>query len=563
MKLRYICALCTIILSFQPLFSQNLENIGDSKPFQINGGLSSRLVFYNSHGIDSRRDPFAYILGGNMNLAFYGFSLPFSFTYSNQGGNFGQPFNQFGISPTYKWATLHAGYRNISYSSLTLNGHQILGAGFDINPKKLRASFMYGRLRRAVPLQPIDTVSLDTLQNDFIPVAPEPVYQRKGWGAKIGYGDDTNFIDLILFKGSDDASSLPSDSSANSPSAAENAVVGINIRQRFFEKFTFFFEGAISGYTSDRALEGNDSLQLTALQKLVKPFIGLNNSSNFYGAVKTGLNYSTSKFSVRTQYDRIAPDYQSMGAYFFNNDVESFSIVPTFYLFKSKVNVSSSLRVQRDNLQNKKLFTTRRVSPRINVSINPSYKYGIDIGYQNMTTSQKSGILEVTDSTGMRMSNPGLTLMGRLNFTDSSKTQSINLFLNRFSLNDRNEFTAPFSEYTALIANLSYVLYFIKSGIGLNASATSNRLENFSGSTNNIGFSVGASKSFFENKMNINTTSSINFSAFGNSGNLSLGINYTPNQKHNLNFQTVYTSSNQASGRFSEFNGFFEYRYSF
>ena len=80
------------------------------------------------------------------------FDIPLSFVLSNFENKFYQPFNQFGISPKYKWATLHLGYRNLTYSNYTLAGHRILGAGFDLKPKNFRIGFMYGQLRRSASI---------------------------------------------------------------------------------------------------------------------------------------------------------------------------------------------------------------------------------------------------------------------------------------------------------------------------------------------------------------------------------------------------------------------------
>jgi len=87
--------------------AQDLSQIGKSKPFTYTGSLSSRMVFYNASGIPNRRDPFGYVVGGNINIGIYELYFPFSFSYSNQGTVYGRPFYQIGVSPTYKWAALH------------------------------------------------------------------------------------------------------------------------------------------------------------------------------------------------------------------------------------------------------------------------------------------------------------------------------------------------------------------------------------------------------------------------------------------------------------------------
>lgn len=546
--------------------AQNLENIGKTKPFSISGGVSSRLVFYNASGIPERRDPFGYVFSGNVNIGIYELYLPFSFSYSNQGTSYGQPFNQFGVSPTYKWATLHLGYRNVSHSSFTLAGHQMLGVGFDLNPGKLRLGFMYGRLRRAVQfIPPPDSLSLDTLlQTQPIPLADDPVYKRSGWSAKVGYGDNNNFIDLILFKATDDPASISDDSVKQIVRPAANAVVGINGRKMFFNKLSVYFEGALSAYTRDRDVGDEESTSDSiSYSKLFKPFIPINGTTYYYRALKSGLNYSHAKFNVQAEYQRIDADYQSMGAYFFNNDIESFSVTPTLYLLQNKVIATMGFVHQRDNLNGKKYATTRRTIPRINLSINPSYRYGFDIGYQDMKTSQTTGVVELTDSTRMRMSNPGITVGGRYNIMDSVRTHTFMVMLNRFQLRDRNLTTQPFSQYTASIVNFNYNFYKVRSGLGLNASFTSNRLDSYTGVNESFGVAVGGMKGFVDNKYMLNISWSANFADAGDSQSANAGFSFSATSGFSASVNLTYLTVKYPGSEFNEFTGFIEGRYNF
>ena len=562
---RHIAILALLLFVFQA-HAQNLENIGKTKPFSISGGVSSRLVFYNADGIPERRDPFGYVLGGNVNIGIYELYLPFSFTYSNQGTSYGQPFNQFGVSPTYKWATLHLGYRNVTHSSFTLAGHQMLGVGFDLNPGKLRLGFMYGRLRRAVQyIPPPDSLSLDTLlQVQPIPVADDPVYKRSGWSAKVGYGDNNNFIDVILFKAADDPSSISDDSVKQAVRPAENAVIGINARKMFFNKLSVYFEGAVSAYTRDQeAVEEGSGSDSISLSRLFKPFIPINSATYYYRAVKSGLNYSHAKFNVQAEYQRIDADYQSMGAYFFNNDIESFSVTPVVYFFQSKVIATMGFVHQRDNLSGKKYATTRRTIPRINLSINPNYRYGFDIGYQDMKTNQTSGMVELTDSTRMHMSNPGITLGARYNIIDSLRTHTFMIMLNRFELRDRNLTTQPFSQYTASIVNFNYSFYRVKSALGLNASFTSNKLDSNNGINESFGVALGSTKGFADNKYMLNVSWSANFADLGDSHSANAGLSFSPGGGFSATVNLIYLTVKYPGSEFNEFTGFIEGRYNF
>ena len=133
-------------------YSQDLSTIKNEKPFAISGRIDARTIMYSSSGIDGRRSPFTYILSGAPTLSFYGITVPITFTISEQERNFSQPFNQIGLSPTYKWLTLHGGYRNVRFSPYTLAGHTVLGGGAELRPGKWEIGFMTGRLNRSTSI---------------------------------------------------------------------------------------------------------------------------------------------------------------------------------------------------------------------------------------------------------------------------------------------------------------------------------------------------------------------------------------------------------------------------
>ncbi|HEX2970287.1 MAG TPA: hypothetical protein VHO46_14405, partial [Bacteroidales bacterium] len=137
--------------SFRHASGQDIESIGKEHPLKINGGLSANQIFYDAAGSESRRKQYTYYLAGNLVFNLYGWSVPFSYTYSNQQSSFQQPFNQYGLHPRYKWITAHIGYSSMTFSPYTLNGHQFMGAGVELTPgSKFRFSAMYGRLQKAV-----------------------------------------------------------------------------------------------------------------------------------------------------------------------------------------------------------------------------------------------------------------------------------------------------------------------------------------------------------------------------------------------------------------------------
>ncbi|TAE37181.1 MAG: hypothetical protein EAY66_06245, partial [Sphingobacteriales bacterium] len=173
-------ALLVLMLGFLSanVLAQDIAEMGKQKPFAINGSLGLGLGTYNVTGIPQRQRNFSYVLNGAPTVSLYGVSFPFSVVVSDQQQTYAQPFNQYGISPTYKWATFHAGWRSIEFSPFTLAGHNFLGGGVELNPRKFRLGFVYGRFNKAIEDAP----------NQPLALAQQATYKRMGYSAKLGYG---------------------------------------------------------------------------------------------------------------------------------------------------------------------------------------------------------------------------------------------------------------------------------------------------------------------------------------------------------------------------------------
>src|SRR5437773_1800751 len=140
----------SVFLSVNAVLAQDLGNLGEQKPFSLDGSITLSGTKYSVSGAPARRPPTSWTIVGTPTLSFYGISLPFNFILSDQESDFRQPFDQIGVSPNYKWATLHLGYNSLNYSKYTLAGITFLGVGVDLDPEPLRLSVMYGRFQRAV-----------------------------------------------------------------------------------------------------------------------------------------------------------------------------------------------------------------------------------------------------------------------------------------------------------------------------------------------------------------------------------------------------------------------------
>jgi len=222
-------------------YAQDFSNVKGQKPFSMSGSMEGRGTMYRASGIADRRQPFSYLLNGSAAVSIYGLNIPFSISYSDVDRSFSQPFNQFGMSPTYKWITLHGGYRNIDYSPYTLGGHTMLGAGFELRPGKFRIGLMHGRLNRAT--------AVDSTTQSLVPIS----FSRIGTAAKVGFGTDKSFIEFSALRAKDDSASLDRRMirSEDFLSPASNYVMGYNFKLSFLKNFILESKGGASLYTRD------------------------------------------------------------------------------------------------------------------------------------------------------------------------------------------------------------------------------------------------------------------------------------------------------------------------
>ncbi len=509
--------------------AQDLSNLKNTKPIAFGGGLNLQTGYYTMNGAKARQPGFTYLVNGSPTLNVYGVSLPFSFTFSNFQRDFRQPFNQFGISPTYKWLTLHAGYRNLSYSQFGMAGYTLLGGGAEVKLKKIKFAFLYGRSQKAI--QEDTSKSIESNLNGI----NYPAYKRMLTAANIGFGTENNFFDLYFLQGKDDSTSIPVRPVNTLTMPSKNQVLGANSKLSFLKKkLVWTGEGALSVYTRDLAFETID-VDVKAVNTFIKPNI----SSQLYYALETQLNYTIKNFGIGAKYRKIAPDYKSMGAYFFQSDFEQYLLNMQSNLLKNKIRFSGSAGLQKDNLLNKKIATTSRSIYTCNLSINPTTKLGIDGSFSNFGTSQRSGRKSLSDTSTINQINNSITITPRYLIVKESYVTSWILLLGKQSLNDKNRFTEGYTEVDMIFANLLWMKSITKSNLNYNAGLNYNESKNIAGTIGLLGVMGGISKSWKKDKFNNDFNASLNASSFNNTfngyvGNMQYNISMKVAKKQNL-----------------------------
>jgi len=503
---RLLFVLCLLMtgLFVTPAQAQDLSNLTNLKPIQFSGTLDAGTILYTADGIADRRQPFSYLLNGDAALTIYGVAIPFAVSYTETQNSYSQPFNQFGISPTYKWITLHLGYQNVEFSPYTLAGHTILGAGIELNPGKLRFGFMYGRLNKAT--------ALDTLTGALAPYS----FSRKAYAAKLGYGTARNFFEFSYLQAKDDSSSVPKSEipAADYIAPASNTVFGYESKFSFGKHIFFENTGAISIYTTDinSTVKIDSLLKSPFLQKFAS-LLQLNGTSSYSTAVNSNLGYLGKNFGLKIEYQRIDPNFQSMGAYFLNSDLESWTFDPNFSLFKNKVRMSGSVGFQHDNLLKQKESTTHRFISAGSASIDITKSLAFEANYSNFSNNQQPSSVRFPDSLRIVETTQSITLMPRYTIIGPNAIQSIGLSFAINQLNDYNQIITSNSTTSRTVDTKQYFLtYFInfpKRNFGLFANINRTALTSPTFNSTYQGVTVGGNANLLKNKLQLSLNSSV------------------------------------------------------
>ncbi|GJM63080.1 hypothetical protein [Persicobacter diffluens] len=344
--------------------AQQLDRIGKDQPIKVSGGLSFNQTAYQAWGIDSRRDPYRYILNGNLNFDIYGLAVPLSFSYSNQNFSYQQPFNQFALSPSYKWMNFQLGYGNMTFSPYTLAGHTFYGAGMQGSPSdRWEVAVMYGRLRKAVA-------------PDSTQAGMEPSYRRMGYGAKAEYRHKGGNICFSFLKGRDEGSSLNNESLQGQPlPAEENLATNLYLGQRF-GKLSIQVEGALSVLTHDLSSEKRKS-------QFIDHIFPSRTSTSAYWAMNSALAYQISAWNIGLGYERIGPEFRTHGMYYANNDLETATVNISGAMFGGKLNINTNIGGQRDNLDGQKVSDMSSLNGALSMNLAATKKLNISASYSN------------------------------------------------------------------------------------------------------------------------------------------------------------------------------------
>jgi hypothetical protein len=571
-----------IAIVAESVVCQNIELIGKQKAVVINGGLGFNYSSTITNDSNRIAMPAFWSANLNLNIDIYGFVIPISAVLTNGKVNLVNSFSQFGMSPHYKWITLHAGYRQYSYSPFTVGGQTFFGGGIELHPWLFRLGFFTGQLHKAVA---VDSLSQSkqkipgsyptdiTTVNGTNYYSAQPAYTRTAWGAKFGFGTDRNFVDLIVFKGQDIASSLTDAASKLKLLPEENLILGLNCFQRIGKHISFAFNGAASLYTYNTDVEPiTGELPAIPLKGILNQLIVIRPTTQLQwaGDVSLGLNFKN--FSLQTQYKHIEPYFKSMGIGSYLSDLEMITIQPSWSLFKQKIRFTNMLQFQHDNINNYKEYTTSRMLINSSVSFNLSNNWGFDVSYNNYDMTQKKQLASATDSTQSHQLSNTFTLSPRYIFNNSNFTDVVSVVGSFTDMDGGKQSNGTSNRIENFYSTLNNTLALFKSSWSINAGLNYNDAKTALNDLLSYGFIAGVSKSLFENKLGLSYNNTLLWNMLdgkpnGNTYSIDLTGNYCLFKKHNLGlgFNYLFSPANGVYNTrdFQQKRITFSYQYNF
>lgn len=516
------------IMSILSVKAQNIdiESLMNPSKVKVYGGINANGVYYNGNG--NNQDPFTYTLSGNVGVSYMSFSLPISYTITNLGNQFGYQvpfdFNRFSIAPKYKWIQAYIGDASMSFSSYTLNGHPFRGAGLELTPKgPIKLSLMGGRLLKAT--------EADTLGYEVA------TFKRMGFGGKINFEQERYKIEYISFYAKDQLHSIentggaiPKENAVNSVKASTNIITNVDVE-----------------------VEYAVSLMYDLIPQEVDGSSQTYKNRSKHQAFKTSLNYTIDKYNVGIVYENVDPQYQTLGAMYFNNDLENIGITFAGPFIKDRLMLSTQFGYQRDNLDKKKSQDTKRLVGSLNATFRANDQLNLSGSYSNFSTSTNRRLdqfdyinepnMNPADTLDYRQLSQNATANANYIF-GSQKQHNINF---NYSIagqaNKQGGVIRKGQSSTVQNYNLVHTVTFkaIAAGLSTSLNYTDNKISALS--TNSYGGGINLIKKYFENKLNSSLGVLYNQTEGTNNSSSVYGVKFNASyvflEKHNFSLNGI------------------------
>ena len=489
----------------------------------ISGSVGATGGLYGISGIDNRR-PSAYSeVSADLSFKLLGFESGLSLLYSTESNSLRQSMNRLGFSWSWDWGQVEAGTISPSYSEYSLNGATLRGGSVELTPGPMNLALSAGRTQRAIS---------PSSDRNF----RQSAFERWLYAARVGVGaQERSHFHLIGTVARDRKSSLNQPSLDQSPPdqsggqtgsirPAENLTITPDFGISLFEgRVQLQTEATVSALTRDTRTRRVD-LGVPILEDLFTPRAG----SRIDYAGTSRLKLDLSGFQFDAAYERIQPDFRSLGVSRIRTDQETVRINPRVQLFDGKLSVGTTLKRVRNNLLGQRAVEEQRRQVRGNVQARLGRSVTINGSYMRMIndytpTASDSGFSGgAGNGTGSqpplseaerRLVTQTATLAPTITVQSGSLTHSLSLSGNYQLLDSQSNRPSggsrpsgggrPAPDSESLTTTASYSLSF-PSGLSLTLSGDYLRSNAQATSTNAYGANASAGYAFFGRTLRVN-----------------------------------------------------------
>ncbi len=546
----------------------------DIEAYTLDGNIRLQTHAYTTSSDNQRREPFGGILESNIQYSVLGFSSGLDIYYNTDDNRFRQNMNRIAFNGSWRWIALSAGDVTPSYSNYGVRGTQIRGGEIRLTPGNIFLHLSAGRMNRAV-----------TEIEDERP--RQLAYERRLYAFAFGAGNpSTNNVGLSGFYGRDLQSSFSDELRASLQEglvgtqilAAENYGLTPKFQLSFFEEaFKIGAETTVSALTRDL-----NSPLLTVDEAGVPGFLvdlfSPRNSTRVTYAGKAHSMFTIDFFSMRAEFERIMPGFESIALRQLRDDQQTLSLYPRFNLLNDRLSLDGTFSISEDNLLGHRLSTQKRNNIGLNTIARLTDTFTLGGGYSRFEAYSESSENENGQRDHEQVSQiyqlfPSVVIMGdgaTHNITLSGIYQEIDV---RYPTTDGTMLDESFT----ITGNVSHAVSFT-SGISVNSSLNYVTGESPGSTFTTVGASLGGGYAFLEGKLNTNVTLTANFntveseSAFDTittensqlNGSFTASYRVTSSTSFQLNLRSQNNSIRQGDGQgFSELEGRFQFQQRF
>lgn len=405
------------------LQAQDIETVASAKPLQVTGFVNAGVSYLEDNRETSFVSPMGYFATVGLNFNIYGaLQIPLSLTYSDQQTSFQRPsFQTFGVSPSYKWVTIHAGYRSFNISPLLMSGSQVKGLGLELNPGPFQLLVFKGDLTHSYNFG---------YNTEIISASEIEVYKRNTTGARLGLGRGQNYVRFSILKVTDDelsGSTVALDTLSILPQ--ENLGLAFAGGVQLFNRLTLTTNVAGSALNSNTRSPIVDTEGV--FSKLSDAFMEINESTRYAYTYDAAVALQISNWRVGAKFQHVDPNYETLGYVYLQQDINNYTAFVSGSMFKSRLVVNGNIGFQYNNTKEQFAQKDRRAiyNGSVNWSIQPRLQWSAS--YNNFNSDGNLSVTEVVDSLQFTTDNVGYSSNVNYSFGPRKSQHSLNFNFSR------------------------------------------------------------------------------------------------------------------------------------